>query len=169
MLTDSLLLAPASFNWFTSSQVEHPFYGGYLSALALHDADHIVAADNGTDRHGRYVLFKNGRASKVVIVNTEYYSGAGERPMTDFSLERVASASHVGPRVLRVTAGSSDVTASDVGATLAGPTFGGQSFASDETCSLVGGSRETESLVVNEATGAATVRVGASEAVIVYL
>ncbi|KXJ91623.1 hypothetical protein Micbo1qcDRAFT_203689 [Microdochium bolleyi] len=165
----------ASFNWFSSSQVEHPFYGGYLSALALHDADNIIAADNGTDRHARYVLFKNGRATKVVIINTEYYSGSGSRPTIDFSLEGIAGANQLRrragrgpPEVLRVTASSSDVTASEVSATVAGPTIGGQSFASDETCSIVG-DRKTERLVIDEATGSATVRVGASEAVIVYL
>jgi len=138
----------------------------------LHDADNIIAVDNGTDRYARYVLYKNGRASKVIIINTEYYSGSGERPTTDFSLAGIAGAKtfrhNAAAKVLRITAGSSDVTASTVSATLAGPTFGGQSFASDETCSIVG-SPKTETLVLDKASGSATVSVGASEAVIVYL
>lgn len=184
-VSDLLTMPPratALFNWWSSTQVEFPFYGGYLSALALHGVDQIIATDDGTSRYGQYVLFKKGEPVKVVIVNTEYYSGTGARSTTDFVIKSALTASgkkgrenpHAaatkGPRVLRATAGSSDVTATTAkqgGAAHAGATIGGQSF-SDDTCAIVGGP-VFESPTVDAATGATIVSVGASEAVIVYL
>jgi hypothetical protein len=99
----------AFFNWWSSEQVEYPYYGGFLSTLALQDADHIIAIDDGQTPYAQYVLYRKGRPFKAVLINTVYYSGEGERSETAFTLTGIKPTST--PRAIRVTAGSADTTA----------------------------------------------------------
>jgi hypothetical protein len=97
-----------------------------MSALALQDGDHVIASDDGVSPHARYVIYRNGRPSKVVLINTEYYSGQGVRPSTVFVLTGLRSNSK--PKVMRMSAGSSDITATAAKLSPgAGLTIGGES------------------------------------------
>jgi hypothetical protein len=64
-----------------------------------------VASDDGTDLFAQYVVYKDGEPPKVLLVNTDYYSGEGSRPAAEYTLtELVASKASA----LRMTAPSSD-------------------------------------------------------------
>lgn len=76
----------AFFNWCSDDQVEAPFYGGHISALALVGGDAIVAGDNGTTSNAQYVIYAEGKPIKIVLLNTDYYSGNGTRSKTEFKL-----------------------------------------------------------------------------------
>ena len=99
----------AFFNWFADdgNSVAAPFYGGYLAALALADSDNIVATDDGNSSYAQYVLYKRGKPSKVVLINTDYFSGNGTRSTTTFSLKGLKNGR---VKAIRMTAPSSEVT-----------------------------------------------------------
>ncbi|KAL1896558.1 hypothetical protein Sste5346_004592 [Sporothrix stenoceras] len=107
------------FNWFSSNgtgQINAPFYGGYFAALAVADADRIVALDSGNSSYAQYGIYKNGSPSRAVFINTDYFSGGdGCRNNTAFTLFGLGGKRNV--RALRMTAASSEV--------ILGPTPGG--------------------------------------------
>ncbi|KAH9892094.1 hypothetical protein F4778DRAFT_750800 [Xylariomycetidae sp. FL2044] len=150
----------SSFNWWDYATVELPFYGGYFAALATAGADHIVAGDPGTDAYAQYVVYRGGAPSRVVLVNTEYFSGDGERGATTYTLAGIASASVV--RVLRMTAASSEVAAAVDEIPV---TIGGQYFSNTD-CSILG---DQAFEVLEVSNGTVQVSLLASEATIVYL
>jgi hypothetical protein len=94
-----------------------------MAALALGRGDHIIAGDAGNDAYAQYVVYQNGKPSKAVLINTEYYSGNGTRAAASFTLSGLSS--HT-VKALRMTAASSLVTTSrDAIGTSSGPTIGG--------------------------------------------
>lgn len=96
-----------------------------MAALALHEGDHIVASDPGTDSYAQYVIYKGGEPLKVLLVNTDYYSGSGERTETTFTLTDLRDGMEL--RALRMTASSSEVNASSaVEDTTQAATIGGK-------------------------------------------
>ncbi|KAI1046791.1 hypothetical protein LB505_011107 [Fusarium chuoi] len=97
----------AFFNWWWSDHVNAPFYGAYFGALALAGGDSIVASDAGTDPYAQYIIYKNGKAFKVVLINTDYYSGSGKRSETKFTLTGLKTNS---VKALRMTGPSSETT-----------------------------------------------------------
>ncbi|SPO00782.1 uncharacterized protein DNG_03530 [Cephalotrichum gorgonifer] len=155
----------AFFNWWSSSQVELPFYGSYMAALALHDGDHIVATDPGTGPYAQYVIYRCGKPLKAILINTDYYSGTGERGETTFTLTGLKKGLPA-LKALRMTAPSSEVNASSASSDPAqAATIGGQVF-DNENCNLVG---EQDLEQVKVVGGRATFVVAASEALLVYL
>jgi len=153
----------AFFNWWSDNQVEAPFYGGYMSALALINGDDIVAVDDGTTSHAQYIIYKDGKPSKAVLINTEYYSGSGPRSSTSITLDGLSCRK---VKALRFTASSSEL-ATEKGDTAKGPhpTIGGQYF-DNKDCAILGKLvYETTAVRSNKA----VFRLAASEALIVYL
>ncbi len=120
-----LTRAIASFNWWSENQVNAPFYGGYMATLALAGGNHVIASDAGNDSYAQYIIYKNNKPWKAVLINTEYYSGNGTRTTSRFTLSGLSSKKIKG---LRMTASSSVVTTSlDAASTSFGPTIGGMS------------------------------------------
>ncbi|KAH8901723.1 hypothetical protein GQ53DRAFT_790114 [Thozetella sp. PMI_491] len=154
----------AYFNWWSSNQVEYPYYGGFMAALALQGAEHVIATDNGADSYAQYVIFRNGTPCKIVLINTDYYSGNGTRLNTSFTLTGLRNVNTVS--AIRMTASSSEITASSAKlAPSSGLSIGGQTF-SDTSCK-VKGEPVVENIKVKG--GTATLTLAASEALIVYL
>lgn len=102
----SLGVNQASFNWWSLDAVEAPFYAGYFSTLAISGGDKIIASDSGNGSYAQYVIYQEGTAHKVVLINTDYYSGDGERNETTFMLRGLESSN---VKLLRMTAPSSEV------------------------------------------------------------
>lgn len=99
----------AAFNWWAYDRVEYPWYGGYFSSLAVSDGDYITAIDAGNTRYAQYVVYNQDAPSKVVLINTDYFSGIGSRSSTSFVLSGVTHSSTI--RLIRFTAPSSEATA----------------------------------------------------------
>lgn len=100
---------PAFFNWWSSDSVNAPFYGAYFAALAVEGGGSILASDNGTDSFAQYVVYKKEKPFKVVLVNTEYYSGTGSRSATKFTLTGLENGR---VQALRLTGPSSETSVS---------------------------------------------------------
>lgn len=114
----------AYFNWWSDNQVNAPFYGGYMAALAVSGGDSIIASDAGTDSYAQYVIYKRGKPVKVVLINTDYYSGTGERSSTTFQLTGLGNNGNL--KATRLTAPSSETyTGLNQGNPALGPTIGG--------------------------------------------
>ena len=114
----------AYFNWWSDNQINVPFYGGFFAALALAGGDHLVASDPGTDSYAQYVVYKNGRPFKAVLLNTDYYSGTGNRNSSTFTMTGLRGSKSL--KSLRFTAPSSEFYASPEQKNPAlGPTIGG--------------------------------------------
>lgn len=115
----------AYFNWWSDNQVNAPFYGAYLAALAVSNGDRIVASDQGNDSYAQYVIYRKGSPFKVVLINTDYYSGDGARSETTFKITGLKAQKKL--KAVRMTAASSEVY---VGQTLrrsgAEPTIAGK-------------------------------------------
>lgn len=122
----SLGASQASFNWWSLDAVEAPFYGGYFSTLAISGGDKIIASDSGNDSYAQYVIYQEGAAHKIVLINTDYYSGDGQREVTTFALRGFESSS---VKVLRMTAPSSEVKIELGKENSLQPTIGGITFA----------------------------------------
>ncbi|KAH7161780.1 hypothetical protein EDB81DRAFT_854074 [Dactylonectria macrodidyma] len=153
----------AFFNWWLSDQVNAPFYGGYFGALATSGGDYILASDNGADPYAQYVIYKGKKPIKVVLINTDYYSGNGTRSATAFTLKGLRSGR---VKALRMTGPSSETTIPHLQVDpLLEPSIGGRYF-SNVDCSLQGRKRLEQFEVHN---GHLTVSLKASEAVIIYL
>lgn len=124
-----LTCAAAYFNWWSDDQVNAPFYGGYMAALALAGGDQVIASDAGNDSYAQYVVYKDNKPWKAVLINTEFYSGNGTRTTSSFTLSGLSPTD--GIRALRMTAASSLVTTSRNATNRSfGPTIGGMSMKS---------------------------------------
>ncbi|KAH6689036.1 hypothetical protein F5X68DRAFT_230697 [Plectosphaerella plurivora] len=153
----------AFFNWWLDDQVNTPFYGGYMAALATVGGDHIIASDNGTDLYAQYIVYKDGKPIKVILINTDFFSGEGERPTTEFTLTELPACK---VKAIRMTAPSSNtMTTRDQADMSVEPSIGGQYFANSD-CSIQG-EQEVEVLAVKR--GQLKVQVAASEVVIISL
>lgn len=113
----------AFFNWWLNGQVNTPFYGGYVAALATQGADHITADDDGTSLFAQYTLYKDGKPNKIVFVNTDFHSGKGKRASHVFGLQNLSACKL---EVVRMTAPSSYTeTTRDQKKTSLEPSIGG--------------------------------------------
>ncbi|KAJ0426845.1 hypothetical protein BJY00DRAFT_306836 [Aspergillus carlsbadensis] len=152
----------ALFNWWSDNQINAPFYGGYMAVEALAGGTSIVELDRGDSSFAVYVIYSGERASKVLLINTEYYA-EGVRPKREFTLSGLRT-SRV--KALRLTADSSEVvTTREQRRGSQRPTFGGQWFSNADCSSK--GARRTEKMRVSG--GKATFSLKASEALLVYL
>ncbi|KAH7000895.1 hypothetical protein EDB80DRAFT_810009 [Ilyonectria destructans] len=156
----------AFFNWWYYDQVNTPFYGGYMSALATVGADHITADDDGTTLFAQYTLFKKGRPFKLVLINTDYYDGNGKRNWHTYDFTNLAEGK---VEVVRMTAPDSLTKTTKTTKAQEYPsqevTIAGQYF-SNRDCSIMG---KEKRVIMKVKGGKLSVKIHASEAVIVHL
>lgn len=105
------------FNWWSTNLVNMPFYGAYMAALALSGGDQLVAIDDGTTPYAGYVVYQGGLPSKIVLINTDYYSGSGDRSSTTFVVGGLSSSTVT---AIRMTADNSNSTTPTQPPTIAG-------------------------------------------------
>lgn len=122
-------------------------------------ATYISGLDEGTSNYGGYVVYSSDRTMmKVILVNTDYYSGNAARPSETIVVKGLKGRR---VRTRRFTAPSA-LSRVDEGEV---PSFGGQYFDKDN-CDLTGRA-VTEDIKVME--GTASFNVAASEALIIDL
>lgn len=134
-----------------------PYYGAYFATLALANADQIAPLDDQTTAYAAYAIYKNGSPTKVLLYNSDYYT-SGTRSSQTFTLGGLSSSSVTAKRLTAPYATSRQDRGQN-------PTFGGQTFVNG-TCAIQG-TAVTETNTVSS--GKATLTVGASEALLVYL
>ncbi len=99
-----------------------PYYGAYAAAALMGDAKYLTALDDGTTKYAAYATFdSSGLPLRVLLYNSEYYTGSGARTSQVFQLTGLAAANL---RAKRLTAASA-LSRQDQGST---PSFGGQYF-----------------------------------------
>ncbi|KAF5601145.1 glycoside hydrolase superfamily [Fusarium pseudocircinatum] len=147
--------------WALTLGIQRLFY--HQGTINQAGRDSIVASVDGTDPYAQYIVYKNGKVFKVVLINTDYYSGDGTRSEIKFTLTGLKSNSVT---ALRMTGPSSETTV-PVSQTDSSPqpSIGGQSFL-NKNCEL-GGKQKTEMLSVKK--GKLEVTLKASEALILFL
>lgn len=114
--------------------LKFPFYAGYFSTVAISGEDKIITRDSGNGSYAQYVIYQEGTAHKVVLINTDYYSGNGERNETIFTLRGLESSN---VQVLRMTAPSSEVKIEVGQEKSLQPTIGGMTTIWPRTLILV--------------------------------
>lgn len=120
---------------------------------------YISSLDDGTSNYAGYVIYSAAEQPiRVVLINTDYYDGTGERTYQSFVLRGLVNATVVATRLTAASA----LSRQDFGDM---PTFGGQVF-SNQTCNAEG-ELVTEAVCVVD--GSATFSVAASEALIIDL
>lgn len=97
-----------------------------MAALALNGGDQVVASDDGLNSYAQYIIYRKGKPYKVLLINTDYYSGHGERTSMTFTLTGLSSRQ---VRGLRFTAPSSEVNATSTrGDGIDAATIGGKNI-----------------------------------------
>ncbi|KAL1870541.1 hypothetical protein VTK73DRAFT_2580 [Phialemonium thermophilum] len=136
-----------------------PYYGATAAVAFLAGASHLTALDAGNTNYAAYASFdESGAPLRVLLYNSDYYSGSGRRSSSPFTLSGLKG-SDVKAKRLTATSASSRQDRGDV------ITFGGQAF--DDGSCVVNGTETLESATVSG--GQATFDLKASEALIVYL
>lgn len=135
--------------------------------LALSGGEYISALDAGDDAYAQYVIYKAGKPSRIVLINTSYYSGSGTRSSVVFTLTGLLAVENASLRALRLTAPSSDsITTREQQDPLHEVSIAGQYF-SNADCSILGDQVVEQVAVAVD--GSAEVELLASEALLVYL
>lgn len=75
--------------------------------LAVAGGDKISESDSGTDAYAQYVIYKSGKPVKVLLINTDYYSGTGTRSQKTFTMTGLTCGS---VSAIRLTASSSELS-----------------------------------------------------------
>ena len=68
----------------------------------------MVALDEGSSRYAQYVVYNGDKQQRIILINTDYYSGIGTRSETTFTLNGVTTCGSA--KGLRMTAPSSETT-----------------------------------------------------------
>ncbi|KAF2226017.1 hypothetical protein BDZ85DRAFT_193194 [Elsinoe ampelina] len=144
--------------WWGRYSMGAPYYGAYFATLALAGSSQVAQLDSGSNSFGAYAIYSGTTVKKVLLVNSNYYSGTGSRSSETFTLTGLSGAS---VKAKRLTAASAE-SRQDRGQK---PTVGGQTFV-DGTCAIQGAA-VTESATVTG--GSASFSLQASEALLVYL
>ncbi|OTA76490.1 glycoside hydrolase family 79 protein [Hypoxylon sp. CO27-5] len=136
-----------------------PYYGAYAATAFLAKASFLTALDDGTTNYAGYASFgSDGAPLRILLYNSDYFSGSGSRTSQSFELRGLTGSSL---KAKRLTAENA-MSRVDQGGKV---TFGGQTFT-DGNCK-VAGTENTESLAVSS--GQVTVTLKASEALLIYL
>lgn len=139
-----------------------PYWGAHTAVSFLAGGKHIAALDDGRSNYAAYAVFDDqGRVSRVLVYNSDYYTGSGNRGKESFVLTGLVDAEGKRVRAKRLTARSA-LSRADRGDDVR---FGGQWFGNG-TC-VLGGEEVVEEGTVQG--GRVQIEVGASEAVLVYL
>ena len=136
-----------------------PYWGATAATALMAGGMHIAALDNGAGNYAGYVSFDGaGRALRVLVYNSEYYTGSGGRRGEVFTLTGLGGGT---VRAKRLTAAGS-LARADRGDDIS---FGGQ-YWTGGTC-VVGGEERFETATVQN--GQVSFEVKAAEALLVYL
>ncbi|KAB5584949.1 hypothetical protein GE09DRAFT_9919 [Coniochaeta sp. 2T2.1] len=136
-----------------------PYYGATAAVALMAGASHLTALDTGKTNYAAYATFDTtGAPLRVLLYNSDYYTGSGTRSSTSFTLTGLTSNS---VKAKRLTAASA-LSRPDQGGN---PSFGGQYF-NNGTCTI-GGTETYETSAVSG--GQATFTLKATEALLVYL
>jgi len=145
--------------WWGRYSMGAPYYGAYAATEAMAGGKYISAVDAGTTSYAVYAVYDEAKKPiKLVLYNSDFYSGSGTRGSQTFALDGLTGATATGRRLTAASAS----TRVDTGGVVS---FGGKTFAQG-TC-VEGGSEVVES--VNVVGGKASFTVLASEAMVVYL
>ncbi|KAF4551086.1 Glycosyl hydrolase family 79 C-terminal beta domain-containing protein 2 [Elsinoe fawcettii] len=144
--------------WWGRYSMGAPYYGAYFATLALAGSSQIAQLDSGSNSFGAYAIYSGSAVKKVLLVNSNYYSGSGARSSESFTLTGLGSAKVTAKRLTAASAESRQDRGQN-------PTVGGQTFVNG-TC-VIQGAPITES--ANVAGGSASFTLQASEALLVYL
>lgn len=137
-----------------------PYYGATAAVALMAGAAHLAELDDGRGSYAAYASFDaEGRALRVLLYNSDYYTGGGARRAEQFTLTGLAGLQEV--RAKRLTAGGA-LSRADRGDDIS---FGGQKFGNG-TCTVAGQERFETARVVD---GRVTLEVKATEALLVYL
>ena len=129
-----------------------------MAASFLAGGASIAVLDDGSSSYGGYVVFsENEKPFKILLYNSDYYDGDGDRSSQTIILTGL-TASTVSAK--RLTASSATSTQSG-----GGLSFGGQTFV-DATCDIEG-SEVVETISVNE--GQAAFQLASSEALLLLI
>jgi hypothetical protein len=139
-----------------------PYYGATAAVALMAGARTIAALDTGANNYAGYVTFDGeGKPMRVLLYNSDYYTGSGSRGSQGFTLTGLAGLNGGSVKAKRLTAKSS-LSRADRGNDIS---FGGQ-YWTNGTC-VVGGKETFETVKVEN--GQATFDVKAAEALLVYL
>ncbi|KAL1887480.1 hypothetical protein Sste5346_010179 [Sporothrix stenoceras] len=144
--------------WWDEESIRSPYYGGFVATDALAGESYITALDDGTSNYAAYAIYSADKTlSKVVLINTDYFDGAGTRSSHSFIISGLTSKSISAKRLTAASA----LSRQDEGDA---PTYAGQSFSNNGNCALTG-KKEMEQVSVSS--GKATLKLYASEALVI--
>ncbi|EQB59266.1 hypothetical protein CGLO_00363 [Colletotrichum gloeosporioides Cg-14] len=147
------------YSFFGRYSMGNPYVGAYTATAFLAGAKHVAALDDGKSAFAGYATYDAaGAPLRVLLYNSNYYSGSGTRAVESFVLSGLSATS---VRSKRVTAASAEARQDRGG----NASIGGQYF-NNGTCTT-GGTEKFETAAVSG--GKVTLSVGASEALLVYL
>jgi hypothetical protein len=63
----------------------NPYYGAVLATKALSGISNVAQLDDGTSAYAAYGLYAGSTLSKVLLINTQYYT-TGTRPTQGMTL-----------------------------------------------------------------------------------
>ncbi|KAK3376893.1 hypothetical protein B0T24DRAFT_525475 [Lasiosphaeria ovina] len=138
-----------------------PYYGAYAAVALMAGASYLTALDTGKTNYAGYASFDaSGTPLRVLLYNSDYFSGSGTRSSQSFTMTGLMPTA-TALKAKRLTAASASSRA-DQGNDIS---FGGQYFR-NVTCAA-GGTETYESTTVTG--GQATFSLQATEALLVYL
>ncbi|KIM92707.1 glycoside hydrolase family 79 protein [Oidiodendron maius Zn] len=147
------------YSWWDRGNVNAPFYGAYVATAAMSGGAYISALDDGTSNYGGYVVYDASRRPvKIVLINSDYYTGNVSRPSSDFVLTGLEGKEVIARRFTAESA----LARVDEGRL---PAFGGQYFV-NENCAIAGHKIIEATKVVD---GTASFNLAASEALLIEL
>ncbi|KAK3385390.1 hypothetical protein B0H63DRAFT_182187 [Podospora didyma] len=136
-----------------------PYYGAYAAVALMAGARYLTALDTGTTNYAAYAAFDaSGSPIRVLLYNSDYFSGSGSRTSQPFTLTGLPSGTVKGKRLTAASSSSRADQGNDI-------SFGGQYFGNG-TC-IAGGAETYETTTVSD--GQATFALKATEALLVYL
>ena len=135
-----------------------PYYGAYMAASFLANGTSISALDDGSSAYGGYATFSEAATPiKILLYNSEYYDGGGNRTSQTFVLTGLTVDSVSAKRLTTSSATSTEETG-DV-------SISGQNLA-DATCNVEGAEVLESTSVID---GQASFEVASSEALLIIL
>ncbi|TKX19237.1 hypothetical protein C1H76_8615 [Elsinoe australis] len=144
--------------WWGRYSMGAPYYGAYFATLALADASQVAQIDDRTTNYGAYAIYSGTTVKKVLLYNSDYFSGTGNRSVQTFTLNGLSGTQVTAKRLTAASAESRQDRGQN-------PTVGGQTFANG-TCVIQGPEVIEPQAVVG---GSASFDLQASEALLVYL
>ncbi|KAI9324775.1 hypothetical protein DFJ73DRAFT_768003, partial [Zopfochytrium polystomum] len=82
------------YSWWGRSTTFAPYYGAIFAATALADAKSIQALDDGTTPYAAYAIYTSASSatpSRILLYNSDFYSGSGSRASRTFQITGVPS------------------------------------------------------------------------------